>query len=487
MRNDELWLGLYSSVTRGNGYLRNATRKMRNWRRSIRRRGGFWMATAEYAGGEHELLDLFLGGLMNEVREVYGGAITWQGVIVEMELALAGLRWQRSIFEVYNAARSIYSSIGNNLLTNGGGESGVWTAYGAPTTLEQSAAWRTEGVYSIHIVTGAGARGADIQQNAAINARTPYDARVSARIVSGVWMLSVVRADTGEALADTQTSEVGEEVLRCSVNDSNEFAGNVHIRVESVDATGEAYFDAAVFQRGPVRAETSWYEDLTSIVEFGRVEEILLRAGMTTDAATAEVQTLVATHAWPRSLPPGDLSTLERELQRAPDATLELTLAGYWATLNFLHTTASGTDDASNHVNALAGQAEFVTPGIVQSNTLPFQIDDRAPVRIGDVLGEIADAGDAGGNLWHAGVYEGRQLHYGMVEDELSYRYRAGRLFGAAGGVTQPWLVRPGWVHLDDAPVGRFAGGGENDDVRRVFAEEVEFEAPDIVRFRRNV
>jgi len=482
-------LELLNSVPRGNRFIRDVTAAIgHTWRRSIRSYGGFWVGTCKLAGSTTELLDIFLNGLMYEIREVDAGLITWEGIISEMSVTIGKQRWVRSIFEVFNAMRSIYSSIGNSMLTNGGGESGVWTGYNAPTTLEQSTAWRTQGTYSIHIVAGADDRGAYVQQNVAITAKTPYDARLSCNVVSGTWQLAIVRADTGALLADAQTDEVGEIVLRCRVSDGNDFAGNVHMRIATVGATGEIYCDAGVFQRGAIRAETAWAEDIPSQEEFGRIEEVLLRAGMTTSAANAEVQTLLQTRAWPRSMPADEFqANFERALLQAEGpARLDITVAGYFATLNFIHTLLAGTDGASDHVNALVAESAFVTARLVETNTMPFQIDDRAPERLGDTLLDIARAGDASGNRWNIGVYEGRALDYGMANTGLSYHYRNGTLLSEAQTPVQPWLARPGWVRLDDAPVAPgFDSSNIFDDPRWLFAEEVEFQMPDQLRFRR--
>lgn len=481
-------LKLYDRVRRGNAFIRDVTENLKGWQRSIRDPGGFWMGSARYEGTEEDKMHLFLNGLLYEMREADGGRATWEGVIAEMELSVGEMVWRRSIWNVANALRTIYSSIGDNLLTNGGGESGNWTAYngGAPS---QYTGWRTEGTYSIRIVAAAASRGAYIQQGVSVAARTPYDLRVTVNLISGLWLLVVARTDNGQALAEMQTATAGEEVLRLSIPDSNEYAGTVNIWIETVGGAGEIYCDAAVFQRGPIRAETGWYEDAASQAEFGRVEEMLLRAGMTVTAANNEAATRLREKAWPKSLPPDEFEAeFAVELRRSLNVGvgLSLTMMGHFGTMNFRHSLLKGTDEATNHVNALLAGAEFVSAGVIQSNTMQYQIEARAPVKIGDTLVEIAEAGDASGQRWSLGVFEGRRLDYMQTPQELGYRYLRGRLLDAHSGHIDPWRVRPGWVLLEDAPVGPgFPSVYASDNPRWVYANEVEFEAPDKIRFRR--
>lgn len=482
------FLSLHAPALRGNAFIRDVSLRIAKWRRSTRRLGGFWLGRGQYLGSLDEQVEMFLTLLGYEIWESASASMTWQGLITQMELTAGDLVWKRSLLDVANHVRAIYSSIGNNQLTNGGGESGVWAGYNSPTLVEQSTAWRTEGAYSIHINAGGASKGAYVQQNISITKRTPYDMRLSVKLVSGLWMLVVARTDTGQALTEMQTNEVGETVMRCSIPDINEYTGTVNIWIETIGGTGEIYCDAGVFQRGPMRAESAIYEDATSQSEFGKIETVLLKAGMTTAAANSECQTYLQEHAWPRSLAPDDLS-MRAALpigRKARDPQLLVVASGYWSTLNFRHSPITGTDEASDHVTALVNASEFISPGLIETNTMTFQIEQRAPVKVGDTLREIAEAGDAGGNKWGVGVYENRRLEYTKIPEELSYRYRDGKLWNAGGAEVEPWLVRPGWIYLDEAPIRQaFASDSVIDDPHWMYAEEVEFEAPDKVRFRR--
>ena len=474
-------IGLLTPIPRGNAFVADVTRDFGGWRRSIADPGGFKAGTAQHTGSSRDRLDFFFNRLGYDVQEFSAGKLTWQGLVTEMTLTTAYGVWRRSLFSLFNWTKVIYASIGDNVLTNGGGESGVWLGYNAPTTLEQSTAWHTQGTYSIHIVAGAASRGAWIQQGITILALTPYDMRLSVKIISGRWLLSVVRSDNGESLAETELADVGEAVMQCSINDSSEYAGTIHIRIETVDATGEIYADAGVFQRGPIRAESNIIENPVSQSEWGRIEAILLRAAMTVEAANSEALSYNRAHAFPRTELPDSIEVAAREAlldETQQDSTLDITVAGYFATLNFRYCHVTGTADASAHVTSLATPADYVDSGQISLNTLPYQIEDRAPMPVGDELIRIAQAGDVSGNQWSIGVWEGRLLHYRPVPRELNYSMRGGVILNLAGGKVDPWNVKPGWIRLDEAPIrAPFASDDVTDDPRWQYAIEVEYDS----------
>lgn len=471
----------YTRPKAGSAYIGNLTKKLAGWRHSIDDRVGFKIATAEWNGSVSEEKEFFLYGLGTEIKARVGETELWAGLVIQLEMNIGGVTWTRNLLDVANHVRAVYSSIGDNLLTNGGGESGVWAAYGSPTTREQSTTWRTRGSYSIHLVTSGAGAGAYIQQNVAISAGNPYDLRVSVKLVTGSFRLVIAEsADHTNVLARTDISDAGEAVVYASVPDASTFTGNVDIWLESL-AAAEIYCDAAVFQRGPMRAESSIYEDATSQGQFGRMEAVLLRAGMTTSAANAEAQTYLRKHAWPKSIPPVDF------FERSYAGRLQITLAGWGATLNFRHTTVTGTDTCSNHVTSLVTASEFITAGVIETNSTSYQIENRSPLRVRDVLSDIADVGDGSGKRWSVGVFEGRKLNYVSVPQVARYQFSKGVMYYPNGrAVVEPWVLRPGWVYLADAPMStRYAGTDATDDPRMVYAQEVEYIAPDKFSWRR--
>jgi len=234
-----------------------------------------------------------------------------------------------------------------------------------------------------------------------------------------------------------------------------------------------------------VPGDTGWYDDTSSQTEFGRIEDILVGGVMTSDAAQSKSQTILRKTAWPRSLPPVAFeSEVTQELLRQEHG-LRLRASGYWATLNYKFLTVPGTDDVSAHVTTIADDAEFVAAQDIETNTLQYQVESIIHTRAGDSLMDIVAAGDASFNRWSVGMWEGRRLIYGQTPTDIKYRYNKGKLYDVAGNLVMPWLARPGWVFLDDAPLAfQFASANVEDDPRRVYAQEVEFEMPNTLRFK---
>jgi hypothetical protein len=306
--------------------------------------------------------------------------------------------------------------------------------------------------------------------------------RLSVKVVSGTWQLVIAHAaDHTLVLGSAEISDVGESVIEAMISDASTYSGNVDIWIASTVATGEIYCDAGVFQRGPMRAESDIHEDTTSQSEYGRIEQVLLRAGMKTIAANNEVESYLHRHVWPRSLPPSEV-----QLLRESEITLTMFLTGYGATLNFRNATVTGTDTCYNHVNALTAASEFVTAGYLQANANYYQIEQRTPVKVLDTLQQIADSGDGDGARWSIGVFENKKLCYEKVSNAIKYHFRNGKFYTVSNRIVDPVALRPGWVYLDDSPTrAAFAGESMIDDRNVAYMDEVEFIAPNTVSWHR--
>lgn len=458
------------------------TNRLPDWRRSVSAYEGYKVGTGTLQGSVDELLEQFIEGMARELIESAGGVITWQGYISQMELTLAGLTFTRSLHKTANAVRVIYTRIGDNMLTNGGAEAGAWAAYGTPTTLQQYAVWRVEGLYSCRIVTDATLEGAVIG-TVTILAGANYEARVSLRIVSGTWKIEAYQATPAETPIATSipVSEAGDVVLHLSITSDNTYAGPVNFGLFCESPAGEVYGDAALFQTSPIQAQTRWYEDSDSQDEIGRIEEILLLASLSDSAANAEAQTYLNKHAWPRTIPP---NTIALRPAMTNEVKLEVQVQGYAYTLGNRHTELAGTAAASVHVTDLIAASEFITAGDIRNNGMLYQIEERSPVRVAQVLRDIILTGDAVGTRWQGGVLANRQYIYRPADTTPKYRYRQGRMYYVGGGELEPWYAEPSVVFLDDAPIGPQAIVRTLDDPRYVFIDEVEFKAPAMLSFK---
>lgn len=480
-------LALYDTVKHGSAPLLNVKSRLgASWRRSIRAIGGYWQATADYAGPAWEMAELFLGGLGQEVRETVGGFLTWQGFLAEMELTLGGVTYTRRWLDLANAVQTIYTKLGDNLLTNGSVESGAWAAFNIPSTgPSQSTAWVADGTYSCYIENLVHTNsGAYLQQNVTIVAGQAYDCQVALNLVAGTWTLLVQQHGAGfsgglplKVLAQSTTNTTGNGVLRCSIPNSNTYAGGVDLIVYNPYTDGKAYFDQASFRISAAQARTAWYADTAPQAEYGTLQLALLQSSLSDAAANALAATTLAEQKWPRTTPAGTFGASAA----APADGLKLTFAGYaWSLRNkYAPATIAGTtQNASTHVANLVADSEFIAAGAIASNTFQYQVDDRAPLREWAVLETIAQAGDAAGNRWNLGVYANRLLYYQMASQSVDYHFRGGQLLNSAGGAMEPWLAAPGLIYLDDMPVGPGSlTANAADDPHVVFVEEVEFDA----------
>lgn len=469
---------LYENYSRGGGALWNVKEQVgASWRHSIRSRGGYWMATCDYEATPGEMMEMFLEGMAREVRLTVGGITVWQGFISKAVLTTGGAQWVRTWSGLANRIKVIYTRIGDNLLTNGSVESGAWASIGTPTTNEQSTAWVTNGVYSAHIVTNAANEGATIESALAISGKKAYDLRVSTRIISGTWELQIVNDTTSAIIASAEevASAVKQTTMACGIDGNSTYSGNITIQLICTSATGEIYADNAIFQEGPVKAETGWADDAASQDEYGIIEDAILEGGMSDDSADALALTELAERAYIRTEAPA-------QIRVAPTAgsRLQLTLCGYVFTLRNKYAATLGTDTASGHVTTILTAAEFVSAGIIETNSMDYKVDERAELRGWEILNEIARAGDASGNRWNCGVYGGRLFDYNQADVSVQYNLRSGVLYNTSGGLAEPWFMLPATVRMDDMPIAAVGAGAlATDDPRNVYMEEIEFSVAD--------
>jgi hypothetical protein len=466
-------LVMLDTVKSGGAFIADVTGRMTGWRRSIRATGGFWSGRADYLGTREDLLDMYLNGIGRQIKEQASGMITWEGFVAEMTLTMDGQTYSRSLLETSNAVRVIYQKIGSNLFTDGSAESTLWAAVGTPSTRELSTAWASEGIKSCHLVTDAAGEGGQVQTGITLASGYQYLLRMTLNVVAGDWTVGVYKVSDNTLLAAMTSLGTGLQTLDFAFD--NTYAGTVYVNVTAAATGAEVYCDSAVLQVGPYQAQTKWYEDADSQADYGRIEEIVLTGGMTDATATALGQKTLYEKAWPRSRPPERITVGQRREDK-----LSLTVLGHVFTLAWRYVRNGGTDGAGTHIGTLVGESEFITAGIVDSNTLSVQIPDRDPVRLWDGIAQVIAAGDSSGNRWKGGVYAGKTFHYEQASTTAEYIFSGGRLLYPSGVEVAPWFALPGLVKMSDAPMGpgQITGRAE-DDPRYVYMTEVEYVAPD--------
>ena len=468
-------LHLHNSVMRGNQFIGDISERCPDWRHTIRRIGGYWTATATYRGDRDELDDLFFDGLLREVRATRDGFDLWQGFLGGMTYVRDGLPWTQTVTGLATAVKALYLRLGDNLLTNGGAESGPWTAVNAATVV-QSTEWVNEGAYSCKItVLDSTVRGADIQASLTIAAGVAYSAGVKVHVVSGSWRIAVNRTDTDAPLAHTSThGALGDRTIALNIEASNTYAGTVRYRVTSEGAPGVIYCDGATFVPAPIDAETDWKIDAQAAREYGRIEEVLLLPGLSYETANAKALTHLNETAWPVVEPADNFSSLGSS--GGPDK-LSLTFFGYIFSLRWRMILAAAADTMTNHIKAIAAQQNnYLSAGVIENNPTPYQLDTREPVSLWKMASEIAKAGDESGQRWSLSVTADRKLNYQVVSSDIATRFQQGRPYSPAGGAAFAHLLEPGWAIFDDAPRGPENLSGQVNRVsQRSYIEEIEY------------
>lgn len=476
-------LTLYNTVKRGGNRIADITSRAANWKRSIRRIGGYWMGSFEYTGSRDEKDDLFIDGLMREVRETSGGITNWIGFIGDMEYTRDGIAWRKSMTDVTNSVKVLFTRQFDNLLTNGSAESGAWTKFnddGVHLSVTQSTVWVVDGVYSCLIaVTDNVIRGATIQTGIALAADTTYTFQISVYVPgAGSWRIQINKVSDNTKVAATSTRGAqGVQQFNLTIP-ANTYVGNVYVRITSEASVGTIYADAAVLQIAPQPADTGWQRDTASISEYGRLDEILLEGSLSAAAANAKALTHLNRYGWPRLLPPDSFTDATGSADR-----LLVTCYGYIFTLNWRMNETYGTYAMSTVINNLLPGMDYVTAGVIDTNSVSYTIENRVQLPVWQIFKTIVTSGDASGNLWQMGTYADRKLNYTQFPTAIAYRFRHGNLYNVAGGLFEPWLAQPGWMALDDAPiVPGSISANSNDDPRRALVEEVEYIAPDQLR-----
>src|SRR3990167_5193621 len=82
-------------------FVRNISQEAVNWRRSVRRDGGYWLGSFTWLGDAVRLSKYFNEFLSFHFEEIAGGK-TWEGLIYEMDLTINGITRRRSLDMLYN-------------------------------------------------------------------------------------------------------------------------------------------------------------------------------------------------------------------------------------------------------------------------------------------------------------------------------------------------------------------------------------------------
>jgi hypothetical protein len=233
------------------------------------------------------------------------------------------------------------------------------------------------------------------------------------------------------------------------------------------------------------RSQIGWIGNDDAAAEYGRMEYVVSLGGATATGAAQMQARHLREFAWPRSRMVGQVE-VGGGGSGQPDG-LSVTVAGFWATLNWRYYETSLTAQASALVGALVATSEWIAAGRIEANALSVRAACDIPQRLGDLIELIAEQGDASGNVWNVGVYAGKRLVYEPAPVEPDYYLQSGRLTDRGGGEVVPSLMPAGvLVRNLDAPTGGMPAGAASawDDPTVGYVEDAEYAAPDRLRLR---
>lgn len=207
-----------------------------------------------------------------------------------------------------------------------------------------------------------------------------------------------------------------------------------------------------------------------SINRYGRREELLLLDGYTQVSAEARRDQYLKEYAWPVPRATGVMS--------GQGVSLRASICGYMLTAAWRYETAGdgSTDNVSDWVSEIiATDCQLLRSGKITSNTLQVTKETKTAQRVGDLLFDLAELGDASGNPWRIYTDTDRQVYYEQVDVTPQYYLINGKLYdrGFGGAVVDPWRVRPGVVRDLSYPVQKTEYDGWLSDSRDFYVSDV--------------
>lgn len=453
--------------------IRSVLGEFGSWKNGTRTIGGNWQGEGKYTD-QDRMRDFFMTSLGRRLVAKSGGRDYWEGPIVRMEYTLDGQTFIRSMEDMTNRTKVIYSKIGDNLLANGDVESGSWLTYGTPATITTTSGWFARGTTAMCVLSDAGSEGAIPASAQTINANQPYVCSTMINVGSGLWTLNVADTATSAIVAQRTSTTCGKTWLQCQVPEGNAIT-IVDVSILSSTGGEEMFADAAYLRAAAVRSETKWFEDLSSASAYGRKEEIWLKGEMTDDEASAFSQRALTENAWPRTEPGRRGRAAE---DRGRGQSLTVTCMGMVWTLTWITALTDGAGQADAHVANLLAESEFFTgTNIVDTNTTEVYLESGNPQHLWRLIEKVTEAGDGAGAQWMAGGYPGSEFRYEArptaTEENTQYRFHNGEMMLFAGGRVPPLEFMPGWCWMSDMPVEPTpAGGAATDDPKRVWLDE---------------
>jgi len=450
-------LNLYHRLTTAagtatQGWVGDFTAAARDWERTKARIGGyldgsFFLSQEDLTLAE--LKEIYNTCLGHRLEETTYGMTSWEGLLYEFRLVHNGREYRRTLDPewfhnkvkvLYNYPQTEDDEQGNLAYDPGGNDA-------FQDDGQDFAEWETaagNAAYSVAVTNSDGTRAWGFM-GAAFTTTNADDS---------VYVYTDVELNTAGWNGDTSGKTPSS------------------YEVSSVDNVGS-------------RLDTGWATNADAIAEYGQMEYVITLGGTAPEAAEAMRDRELEAFAWPRTRKMGG-GEIEGGMGGGGEpAVLEIVVAGYWATLNWRYEETNRLRTASDMIEYLVGQSEFVTVGRVDAdNKMRTKVDaNPTPMRLGDAIEQVVLDGDLDGDVWQGGVYAGREFVYEEAPTDYEYVERQdGVLVDIAGVPVIPSMVDAGFLLLDqNAPGPRRPAGTSNvwDDPRIAYVDEVTWSMED--------
>lgn len=426
------------------------THEARGWSRSIRAVGGYWLGS--FALSEEDiprvaLHDFYASRLGNRLVEKSYGVTSWEGLLYEFRLRQGGREYRRSLSPElwHNKAKCVYTF---------------------PAEVDDEA---------------GGAYVYDPAANSFQDASQDFNEWDDGGAGDATYSISVTNSDGTRAWGFLSTAftttNADDSILVFS--DQERASAGWNGDTSGTPSTYEIH-DVLLSGQGQ---ETDWAENTDSSDIHGEAQYIVTLGGASPEAAVAMRDAHLTEFAWPRTRKIGSGG---QGGQSGP-AILEVSVAGYWATLNWQFSEASRVDTASGLISHLVGTSEFVTAGRMTANAMRVRADAAIVQRVGDLVEDVILQGDESGNVWQGGVYAGRKFVYEAAPTTVEYYERNdGVILDLTRVPVIPAQMQAGFLLRDEnapAEAQPPATDLEGDDPAVAYVDEIRFTAPNTLQY----
>ena len=527
-------LRLFKPVIDDQAFVIALTNTAQKWRRSIRNTGGFWRGSFTLTGDPEQLKEWYDTWMGYHLEERTDNAISWEGLVYQMDLRLGGITRRRSFDLMTNAVNCMHSDEGydesNNLVDNPGFE--FYSEDGDVTDFDS---WvEGKGDADLNVDAGpanSGSAGLQLTSDGTYDDATYHSdvyCRQNINVTPGVqYNLRVYSYSGGLYGGRIGVRDPNKDhwLAGCSPQFPNAFAGAayaerqwffigpsnkevmIYLYPGKTNDTVYYFDDVALYEYGDIVNEAGWAvvdasndispdsADSHSIDRYGRKEEMLLLDNYPEDTAIAYRDAVLRQYNRP--------TPRTSSISRTGEAQLDVTVAGYVATMNWMYERAGdgSNDDLSDWLKDIigtdfglseghggssttAGDCQFIKyiGTTINSNTL--KVNKKATIngRAWDTVRElvaigIEDPDDAGEYIPARGYVDAGRIFRYEAQSRTPVKYITDKGIYNQLGDTKPaipWLIRPGVFRDFTYPSRRETPDSFLDREQDILVEEVE-------------